>query len=184
MMHLWEAGAVRQADLIDRLGVDPSTVTKMLSAATAHRQRYPDDGSRRPTRSTRRGNRNQQSPPPRNRSRLGKRVETAHGRRALDPRRARRTAATAGQGCSEFLQLGRDLTDTPATKVGRRIRIAVTATARGDAGSPAAASCIRAIADRVCWGRHQPELVGRPIRVLHSMLSITWSTNHIEEIRS
>src|SRR6476661_5361722 len=30
MMHLWEAGAVRQADLIDTLGVDPSTVTKML----------------------------------------------------------------------------------------------------------------------------------------------------------
>ena len=30
MMHLWEMGAVRQADLIDTLGVDPSTVTKML----------------------------------------------------------------------------------------------------------------------------------------------------------
>ena len=30
MMHLWEAGAVRQADLIDTLGVDPSTMTKML----------------------------------------------------------------------------------------------------------------------------------------------------------
>src|SRR6202022_3588051 len=30
MMHLWKAGAVRQADLIDTLGVDPSTVTKML----------------------------------------------------------------------------------------------------------------------------------------------------------
>jgi DNA-binding MarR family transcriptional regulator len=30
MMHLREAGAVRQADLIDTLGVDPSTVTKML----------------------------------------------------------------------------------------------------------------------------------------------------------
>jgi MarR family transcriptional regulator, organic hydroperoxide resistance regulator len=29
-MHLWEAGAVRQADLIDTLGVDPSTMTKML----------------------------------------------------------------------------------------------------------------------------------------------------------
>src|SRR6476620_1781816 len=30
MMHLWEAGAVRQADLIDTLRVDPSTMTKML----------------------------------------------------------------------------------------------------------------------------------------------------------
>jgi MarR family transcriptional regulator, organic hydroperoxide resistance regulator len=30
MMHLWDAGPVRQADLIDALGVDPSTVTKML----------------------------------------------------------------------------------------------------------------------------------------------------------
>ena len=30
MMHLWEMGAVRQADLIDTLGVDPSTMTKML----------------------------------------------------------------------------------------------------------------------------------------------------------
>jgi MarR family transcriptional regulator, organic hydroperoxide resistance regulator len=30
MMHLWEMGSVRQADLIDTLGVDPSTVTKML----------------------------------------------------------------------------------------------------------------------------------------------------------
>ena len=32
MMHLWEGegGAVRQADLIDTLGVDPSTMTKML----------------------------------------------------------------------------------------------------------------------------------------------------------
>jgi MarR family transcriptional regulator, organic hydroperoxide resistance regulator len=30
MMHLWEMGCVRQADLIELLGVDPSTVTKML----------------------------------------------------------------------------------------------------------------------------------------------------------
>lgn len=30
MMYLWDAGAVRQADLINFLGVDPSTVTKML----------------------------------------------------------------------------------------------------------------------------------------------------------
>jgi DNA-binding MarR family transcriptional regulator len=30
MMHLWKAGPVRQADLIDTLGVDPSTMTKML----------------------------------------------------------------------------------------------------------------------------------------------------------
>jgi DNA-binding MarR family transcriptional regulator len=30
MMHLWKAGAVRQADVINALGVDPSTVTKML----------------------------------------------------------------------------------------------------------------------------------------------------------
>ena len=30
MMHLWAAGVVRQADLINALGLDPSTVTKML----------------------------------------------------------------------------------------------------------------------------------------------------------
>src|SRR6185437_9853809 len=30
MMHLWEMGSVRQADLIEALGVDPSTITKML----------------------------------------------------------------------------------------------------------------------------------------------------------
>jgi MarR family transcriptional regulator, organic hydroperoxide resistance regulator len=30
MMHLWAAGVVRQADLINALVVDPSTVTKML----------------------------------------------------------------------------------------------------------------------------------------------------------
>jgi len=30
MMHLWEMGSVRQADLIDALGVDPPTLTKML----------------------------------------------------------------------------------------------------------------------------------------------------------
>jgi len=30
MMQLWAAGVVRQADLINALGLDPSTVTKML----------------------------------------------------------------------------------------------------------------------------------------------------------
>ena len=30
MMHLWAAGVVRQADLINALVLDPSTVTKML----------------------------------------------------------------------------------------------------------------------------------------------------------
>jgi DNA-binding MarR family transcriptional regulator len=30
MMHLWDTGVVRQADLINALGLDPSTVTKML----------------------------------------------------------------------------------------------------------------------------------------------------------
>jgi MarR family transcriptional regulator, organic hydroperoxide resistance regulator len=30
MMHLWKMGSVRQTDLIDTLGVDPSTMTKML----------------------------------------------------------------------------------------------------------------------------------------------------------
>ena len=30
MMHLWAAGEVRQADLINTLDLDPSTVTKML----------------------------------------------------------------------------------------------------------------------------------------------------------
>ena len=30
MMHLWAAGVVRQADLINALGLDPSTVTKMI----------------------------------------------------------------------------------------------------------------------------------------------------------
>jgi DNA-binding MarR family transcriptional regulator len=30
MMHLWDAGAVRQCDLVKAMGLDPSTVTKML----------------------------------------------------------------------------------------------------------------------------------------------------------
>ena len=32
MMHLWAAGVVRQADLINALALDPSTVTKMSPA--------------------------------------------------------------------------------------------------------------------------------------------------------
>jgi DNA-binding MarR family transcriptional regulator len=49
MMHLWEMGAVRQADLIDTLGVDPSTVTKMLQRLqrTGNIVRTPDPADRR-----------------------------------------------------------------------------------------------------------------------------------------
>jgi MarR family transcriptional regulator, organic hydroperoxide resistance regulator len=47
MMHLRKAGAVRQADLIDTLGVDPSTMTKMLQrlqrTGNVTRTRDPDD---------------------------------------------------------------------------------------------------------------------------------------------
>jgi DNA-binding MarR family transcriptional regulator len=49
MMHLWNAGAVRQADLIQGLGVDPSTVTKMLSRLerAGHVTRTTDPADRR-----------------------------------------------------------------------------------------------------------------------------------------
>jgi MarR family transcriptional regulator, organic hydroperoxide resistance regulator len=44
MMLLWEKGALRQADLIKALEVDPSTVTKMLQRLeqTGHVRRRPD----------------------------------------------------------------------------------------------------------------------------------------------
>src|ERR1700694_6336283 len=49
MMHLLKAGAVRQADLIDTLGVDPSTMTKMLQRLqrTGHVTRRTDPAHRR-----------------------------------------------------------------------------------------------------------------------------------------
>jgi DNA-binding MarR family transcriptional regulator len=49
MMHLWDAGPVRQADLINALGVDPSTVTKMLQRLqrTGHVSRSADPTDRR-----------------------------------------------------------------------------------------------------------------------------------------
>src|SRR5271156_401261 len=72
MMHLWAAGVVRQADLINALGLDPSTVTKML-------QRL---------------------------QRAGKGSRTR-------PRRARRTAPTAGKGCGLPQAAERHLPVTP-----------------------------------------------------------------------
>ncbi|WP_455355849.1 MarR family winged helix-turn-helix transcriptional regulator [Streptomyces sp. SYSU K217416] len=49
MMRLWEAGAVRQSDLIKALELDPSTVTKMLQRLeqTGHVRRRPDPSDRR-----------------------------------------------------------------------------------------------------------------------------------------
>ncbi len=49
MMHLWQSGPVRQADLIRSLGVDPSTVTKMLSRLekSGHVTRTTDPADRR-----------------------------------------------------------------------------------------------------------------------------------------
>ncbi|WP_329227428.1 MarR family winged helix-turn-helix transcriptional regulator [Streptomyces sp. NBC_00111] len=48
MMHLWETGAVRQAELIKAMDLDPSTVTKMLQrleqAGHVRRRPDPDDG--------------------------------------------------------------------------------------------------------------------------------------------
>lgn len=48
MMHLWEAGAVRQSELIRAVDLDPSTVTKMLQrleqAGHVQRRPDPDDG--------------------------------------------------------------------------------------------------------------------------------------------
>ncbi|MER5254619.1 MarR family winged helix-turn-helix transcriptional regulator [Streptomyces sp. NPDC002855] len=49
MMHLWEAGPVRQSDLIKAVDLDPSTVTKMLQRLeqSGHVQRRPDPADRR-----------------------------------------------------------------------------------------------------------------------------------------
>ncbi|MCX4968590.1 MarR family winged helix-turn-helix transcriptional regulator [Streptomyces sp. NBC_00654] len=49
MMHLWDAGAVRQSELIRALDLDPSTVTKMLQRLeqTGHVRRRPDPADRR-----------------------------------------------------------------------------------------------------------------------------------------
>ncbi|MFE9629990.1 MarR family winged helix-turn-helix transcriptional regulator [Streptomyces sp. NPDC006463] len=44
MMHLWDSGAVRQSELIKSVGLDPSTVTKMLQRLeqAGHVRRRPD----------------------------------------------------------------------------------------------------------------------------------------------
>ncbi|MEW2070372.1 MarR family winged helix-turn-helix transcriptional regulator [Streptomyces sp. NPDC007346] len=49
MMHLWDVGPVRQAELIKTLDLDPSTVTKMLQRLeqTGHVRRRPDPDDRR-----------------------------------------------------------------------------------------------------------------------------------------
>ncbi|MFJ4775699.1 MarR family winged helix-turn-helix transcriptional regulator [Streptomyces sp. NPDC088762] len=49
MMHLWDSGAVRQSELIKTLGLDPSTVTKMLQRLeqSGHVRRRPDPSDRR-----------------------------------------------------------------------------------------------------------------------------------------
>ncbi|QES40887.1 MarR family transcriptional regulator [Streptomyces venezuelae] len=49
MMHLWEAGAVRQSELIKAVELDPSTVTKMLQRLeqAGHVRRRPDPADRR-----------------------------------------------------------------------------------------------------------------------------------------
>lgn len=49
MMHLWDAGAVRQSELIKAVGLDPSTVTKMLQRLeqSGHVHRSPDPADRR-----------------------------------------------------------------------------------------------------------------------------------------
>ncbi|MGV9581440.1 MarR family winged helix-turn-helix transcriptional regulator [Streptomyces sp. NPDC003509] len=49
MMHLWDNGAVRQAELIKAMDLDPSTVTKMLQRLeqAGHVRRRPDPGDRR-----------------------------------------------------------------------------------------------------------------------------------------
>ncbi|WP_282796380.1 MarR family winged helix-turn-helix transcriptional regulator [Streptomyces sp. CC224B] len=49
MMHLWEAGAVRQSELIRMVDLDPSTVTKMLQRLeqAGHVRRRPDPADRR-----------------------------------------------------------------------------------------------------------------------------------------
>ncbi|MFI2782033.1 MarR family winged helix-turn-helix transcriptional regulator [Streptomyces sp. ALB3] len=49
MMHLWDTGAVRQAELIRAMDLDPSTVTKMLQRLeqAGHVRRRPDPDDRR-----------------------------------------------------------------------------------------------------------------------------------------
>ncbi|WP_329340625.1 MarR family transcriptional regulator [Streptomyces sp. NBC_00663] len=49
MMHLWERGPARQSELIRLLGLDPSTVTKMLQRLeqAGHIRRLPDPADRR-----------------------------------------------------------------------------------------------------------------------------------------
>ncbi|MEU6019497.1 MarR family transcriptional regulator [Streptomyces sp. NPDC047515] len=49
MMYLWDAGAVRQSELIRVMDLDPSTVTKMLQRLeqTGHVRRSPDPDDRR-----------------------------------------------------------------------------------------------------------------------------------------
>ncbi|MEU3062610.1 MarR family winged helix-turn-helix transcriptional regulator [Streptomyces subrutilus] len=49
MMHLWDTGPVRQAELIKAVGLDPSTVTKMLQRLehAGHVRRRPDPADRR-----------------------------------------------------------------------------------------------------------------------------------------
>ncbi|MFE5910204.1 MarR family winged helix-turn-helix transcriptional regulator [Streptomyces wedmorensis] len=49
MMRLWDCGAVRQSELIQSLGLDPSTVTKMLQRMEqcGYVQRRPDPADRR-----------------------------------------------------------------------------------------------------------------------------------------
>ncbi len=49
MMHLWDAGPVRQSELIKAVDLDPSTVTKMLQRLeqSGHVRRRPDPADRR-----------------------------------------------------------------------------------------------------------------------------------------
>ncbi|WP_432120241.1 MarR family winged helix-turn-helix transcriptional regulator [Streptomyces sp. S1] len=49
MMRLWDCGPVRQSELIQSLGLDPSTVTKMLQRLEqcGHVRRGPDPADRR-----------------------------------------------------------------------------------------------------------------------------------------
>ncbi|GAA2924975.1 MarR family winged helix-turn-helix transcriptional regulator [Streptomyces enissocaesilis] len=49
MMHLWDAGPVRQSELIKAVGLDPSTVTKTLQRLeqSGHVRRRPDPADRR-----------------------------------------------------------------------------------------------------------------------------------------
>ncbi|MFB8026785.1 MarR family winged helix-turn-helix transcriptional regulator [Streptomyces sp. NPDC056465] len=49
LMHLWDTGGVRQAELIKAMDLDPSTVTKMLQRLelSGHVRRRPDPDDRR-----------------------------------------------------------------------------------------------------------------------------------------